>query len=152
MSSSKLGLILFLDLVLYSEHPVGLVRPVPQPVRSVGEEPIPLPCCCPSSVQFLNETSGVFSSEAFIPFSEDSNLSSRTIKFFPFVVSASFGQINTFGFVNSRVCIEKGLRSTCVASRANRPSFMADWIFLRKTLQLLGPWRKSYATCKRLAA
>jgi hypothetical protein len=57
--------------------------------------------------------------------------------FLPLVASACSGRISTLEFCKSMVLTRKGLLSTCIFLRLNRPSLMADWTCRRKTLQSL---------------
>jgi hypothetical protein len=61
---------------------------------------------------------------------------------FPLPLSDTSGRIKTLLFASSIVLIENGCVSTCISWKLNRPSFMADCICLRKTLQSLVAWLK----------
>jgi hypothetical protein len=67
--------------------------------------------------------------------------------FFPLPLSVTLGRTKIFLLASSTILTENGCVSTCISWKINQPSFMPDCICLRKTLQSLVAWKRSYATC-----
>ena len=78
------------------------------------------------------------------------------ITFLPFAPSACWGWRSTFALFRSIVCMlvwtGNGVLSIFISGKINRPSFMADYTWRRKTLQSLVAWEwelwnLQYARC-----